>query len=164
MASQLVIIRGNSGSGKSTVAKKLQERLGEGTLLISQDTVRRDMLRVKDTANNSSIELMKQMALFGLESCDYVILEGILVNDRYQEMLLELIRAFSGKAEVYYFDLLFEVTMERHLGRNKSEEFGFEELKRWWNDRDYLGTIDEKMIKANQEEDEIVEWMVSHLE
>ena len=41
----LVIIRGNSGSGKTSLAKKLQEYYGRKTLVISQDVVRRDIKR-----------------------------------------------------------------------------------------------------------------------
>ena len=41
---KLVIIRGNSGSGKSSLARQLQRELGRNTLVIPQDTVRRDML------------------------------------------------------------------------------------------------------------------------
>lgn len=37
MMAKLVILRGNSGSGKTSTAKLLQEALGEGTMLISQD-------------------------------------------------------------------------------------------------------------------------------
>lgn len=47
--STLIILRGNSASGKTTIAKQLQEHFGQGTLLVSQDVVRRDMLRVHDT-------------------------------------------------------------------------------------------------------------------
>ena len=42
---QLVIIRGNSGSGKTSLAKKLQNHFGRRTLVISQDLVRREMLK-----------------------------------------------------------------------------------------------------------------------
>lgn len=42
--SKLIILRGNSGSGKTTVAKALQEKLGYNTMRISQDEVRRNML------------------------------------------------------------------------------------------------------------------------
>ena len=45
---KLIILRGNSGSGKTTIAKELQKRFGRNTMLISQDMVRRDMLWVKD--------------------------------------------------------------------------------------------------------------------
>ena len=44
---KLIILRGNSGSGKTTIAKELQKRFGTNTMLISQDVIRRDMLNVK---------------------------------------------------------------------------------------------------------------------
>ncbi|NLW00804.1 MAG: hypothetical protein GX041_06340 [Clostridiales bacterium] len=47
-ANTYYIIRGNSGSGKSSVAKMLQRKIGRNTLVISQDIVRREMLRVHD--------------------------------------------------------------------------------------------------------------------
>ncbi|WP_377890538.1 hypothetical protein [Alkalihalobacillus sp. R86527] len=34
--SKLIILRGNSASGKSTIAKALQNHYGDGTLLVSQ--------------------------------------------------------------------------------------------------------------------------------
>ena len=54
---RLIILRGNSGSGKTTVARALQRRFGQNTLLISQDAVRRDMLRVKDGENTPALSL-----------------------------------------------------------------------------------------------------------
>lgn len=48
MQPKLIILRGNSGSGKTTIANALHQRLKEQSLLISQDVVRREMLRVKD--------------------------------------------------------------------------------------------------------------------
>ena len=45
---KLIILRGNSGSGKTTVAKALQKKLGRNTMLISQDEDRRNMLWVDD--------------------------------------------------------------------------------------------------------------------
>ena len=38
---RLIILRGNSGSGKTTTGKALQKKSGHGTMLISQDVVRR---------------------------------------------------------------------------------------------------------------------------
>ena len=34
---KLIILRGNSGSGKTTTGKSLQRKFGRGTMLISQD-------------------------------------------------------------------------------------------------------------------------------
>ena len=38
------MLRGNSGSGKTTVAKGLQELFGRGTMVLSQDMIRREVL------------------------------------------------------------------------------------------------------------------------
>ena len=43
---KLIILRGNSGSGKTTVARMLQGKFGPNTMLISSDTVRMEMLHV----------------------------------------------------------------------------------------------------------------------
>lgn len=51
---KLIILRGNSGSGKTTIAKELQQVFGNNTMLISQDVIRRDMLKVKDGENTGA--------------------------------------------------------------------------------------------------------------
>ena len=47
LMSNLIILRGNSGSGKTTLSKQIQKKIGKNTLLIPQDTVRREMLNAK---------------------------------------------------------------------------------------------------------------------
>ncbi|MBE1490755.1 putative ATPase [Plantactinospora soyae] len=46
----LVIIRGNSGSGKTTAAREAR-RLGRGAALVEQDYFRRTVLREHDSAH-----------------------------------------------------------------------------------------------------------------
>ena len=58
---KLIILRGNSGSGKTTIAKELQKKFGRNTMLISQDMIRRDMLKVKDGKNTLAVPLMKEL-------------------------------------------------------------------------------------------------------
>ena len=53
---KLIILRGNSGSGKTTVAKELQKRFGRNTMLISQDAVRRDMLKEKSITSEKELQ------------------------------------------------------------------------------------------------------------
>lgn len=60
---QLVIIRGNSDSGKTSLAKKLQNHFGRGMLVISQDLVRREMLKEKVEQDNLSIFLTETFPL-----------------------------------------------------------------------------------------------------
>lgn len=43
---KLVILRGNSGSGKTIVVKKLQEKFGPNTMRLSHDMIRMEVLHV----------------------------------------------------------------------------------------------------------------------
>ena len=58
----LIIIRGNSASGKTTIAKRLQQKFGRNTMLISQDVVRREMLKVKDGESTEALPLMQEFS------------------------------------------------------------------------------------------------------
>ena len=87
---KLVIIRGNSGSGKSSLARKLQTHYGRGTILISQDTVRRDMLKEKVEPGNLSIDLTETLARFGYKHDLLVLVEGFYETDIYVQMLERL--------------------------------------------------------------------------
>ena len=52
---KLIVLRGNSGSGKTTVAKELQNLFGSNTMLISLDMVRREILNlIQQTVSNSN--------------------------------------------------------------------------------------------------------------
>ena len=76
--SKLIILRGNSGSGKTTIAKELQKLFGKNTMLISQDIIRREMLNVDDGKNTKALPLLKEILKYGNEHNEIVILEGIL--------------------------------------------------------------------------------------
>lgn len=150
MTSRLIIIRGNSGSGKTTVAKELRNRLGDGlsddTMLVQQDVVRRDILRERDTANKTAVlMLIELMVEFGRKQGRTVILEGILSAKKYGTMLTEVMSKFD-EVYVYYFDLSFEETLRRHSTKPNAHEFGEKEMREWWREKDYLGVPSEKIF------------------
>ncbi|WP_061810046.1 kinase [Rossellomorea vietnamensis] len=163
MESTLIIIRGNSGSGKTTTAKRLQQHLGRGTLLVSQDVVRRDMLKVQDRDGNLSMDLIRQITEYGRGKCEYVIVEGIFSEQRYGDMLRELIQFYNGKAHTYYYDLSFQETVRRHNSRSKKTEFGEESLRDWWNAEDYLRVDGEVQLTDEMTQDEIVEMILAQI-
>lgn len=143
MQAILIIIRGNSGSGKTTIAQQLQKELGPGTMLISQDVIRRDIMYTKDREGNPSIQLIQNIAIYGKENCKHIIIEGILGNKIYQAMLHELISFFNNRAIVCYFDIPFEETIKRHLTKPNAHEFGVQKMEDWWLEKDYLGVPNE---------------------
>ncbi|WP_261807380.1 AAA family ATPase [Lapidilactobacillus luobeiensis] len=151
MSARLIIIRGNSASGKTTTAQQLQLALQPAqTLLISQDVVRRDMLHAPDHTGNLALELIRDLAAFGQRHCQYVILEGILKSSVYREMLLDISATFPRPALVYYFDLPFSVTVQRHELRPNATAFGRRELAAWWQNHDQLGTPNETIFTQDQ--------------
>lgn len=135
--SRLIIIRGNSGSGKTTLAKEIHNRLPRNTLLIPQDTVRRDMLRVKDGKNTLGLPLFKDLLLYGYHNCDYVILEGILNAKWYEPLFKEAQHLFGDAIYAYYFDIPFEETILRHKQRHISS-FGEKQMRSWWKKKTTL--------------------------
>jgi adenylate kinase family enzyme len=164
MESKLIIIRGNSGSGKTTIAKSLQNHFGEGTLLVSQDVVRREMLNVRDRKGNLSIDLIHQITEYGKDKCEFVIVEEIFSKYRYGEMLNNLIKFYNGKAYAYYFDLSFEETVIRHNSRSKVKEFGENSLRDWWNPNDYLGVDGETIFTNDMSHNDVMKVILNQLQ
>lgn len=54
---RLIVLRGNSGSGKSTVATALREAYGHGVAWVSQDLIRRTILKEQDRPGGVNIGL-----------------------------------------------------------------------------------------------------------
>ena len=154
---RLIILRGNSGSGKTTIAKELQRKFGSNTLLISQDAIRREMLMVSDGPDTPAIPMLKELLRYGKTHCETVILEGIMVADWYHP-LFELAKELFGKnIYAYYFDIPFEETIKRHKTRSQSNEFGEEAMREWWVDKDYSDILDETAITADKDQETIVQ-------
>lgn len=136
MRTKLIIIRGNSGSGKTTIANGLQKLLNS-SCLISQDVIRREMLNVRDTPNNIAIGLIKEIALYSRGKVNYIILEGILFSKIYKEMIASLLECFTDDYYAFYFDLPLEETLRRHEMKGDNS-FGEIEIRRWWKPKDFL--------------------------
>lgn len=147
--STLVILRGNSGSGKSSVAKSLQRKLGRNTLVIPQDTVRREMLWAHDGRDTPALPLLITLLGYGNAHCKYVILEGILYADWYRPLFESATELFGDRIFAYYYDLPFEETLKRHETKKEKFEFGEAQMRSWWREKDLLDIIPEKIFRQN---------------
>lgn len=125
-------------------------------MLVSQDVIRREMLRVSDESNNPAIQLIYDLCMYGSRIGYTVILEGILSKKKYGSMLLELLDNFEGEKNIFYFDIPFDETVRRHSNKPNSHEFGEKEMKEWWKDKDYLGIEGECIIDENMTQEQIV--------
>lgn len=147
--SKLIIIRGNSGSGKTSLAKALQRKFGRNTMVISQDSIRREMLWVKDRVGNEAVDLMINLLHYVLSHCEVVVLEGILYSDIYKPLFEAAVAEYGDNIYAYYYDIPFKETLARHATKRNRFSFGEEEMRRWWREKDYIGFIDEKNITSD---------------
>lgn len=159
---KIILIRGNSGSGKTTVANELHDILGEGSLLISQDYVRRTMLKVRDKPYNLAIGLIETMIKYGIDNCNYVIVEGILASNKYGDMLRETLSNLDD-VYAYYYDLSIEETIRRHYTKD-NVDFGPKQLKDWFTPHDLIGFKNEKNIDKNISKKEMVKLILSDID
>jgi predicted kinase len=143
---RLIILRGNSGSGKSTVARAVRNGYGRGCALVEQDYLRRILLRERDVDGGIAPALIEQTVRFALDHGYHVVLEGILARARYAAMLTDLCRAHLGRTTAFYLDIPWEETLRRHATRPLAAEFGEAEMREWFLPGDLLGLDRERVI------------------
>lgn len=160
----LIVLRGNSGSGKSTTAVLLRQTAVERgckqkIALIEQDYLRRSILKEKETEGTDNIDLIRQMVQFVLDRGYVVILEGILFSERYDSML----EAFAAGIEshFYYFDVSFEETLRRHSSKPNAHEFGETEMREWYKRLDTLHFTNETILSEDLSQESIIETILS---
>jgi len=157
-ANQLIVLRGNSGSGKSTAARALRERFGRCLAWVEQDYLRRIVLKELDEPGGVNIGLIEQTVKYALEHGYHTVLEGILNAERYGEMLQRLSDTYS--AHFFYFDLSFEETVRRHATRPQSSEFSPEMMREWYQPTDLLPFVQEQMFDESSSLEDVVKVIV----
>jgi predicted kinase len=142
----LIVLRGNSGSGKTSVAHALRDQYGRGLAWVSQDLIRRLILKELDVPGGVNIGLIDQVARYCLDHGHHVVLDGILYADRYEQMLTALNGDHLGRSYFYYLDVSMDETFRRHATRPKAAEFGADDMRRWYRQRDLLSSIGERVV------------------
>ncbi|MEU0068888.1 AAA family ATPase [Streptomyces sp. NPDC006332] len=146
---RLVVLRGNSASGKSSVAVGLRERFGSGLALVGQDNLRRIVLRERDRPGAANIGLIDLTARYALDAGYHVVVEGILYADHYGDMLARLRVDHRGPSHSYYLDVPFAETLARHATKPIADDVDETQLRDWYRSRDLLPDGTETVIGAD---------------
>lgn len=157
---RLVVLRGNSASGKSSVAAGLRENFGRNLAIVSQDNLRRVVLRERDRPGAVNIGLIDLTARYALDHGFHVVLEGILYADRYGPMLHSLASAHRGVTRCYYLDIPFETTLLRHATKPDPAYLAHvteDDLRDWYREKDLLPGAAETVIGSASALDETVQ-------
>lgn len=154
---KLIIIRGNSGSGKSAVAERLREELDDKVAIVGLDTLRRTILKEPDKLENTDIiGLIEQTVTYSLSKGYTVILEGILSKPKYKDMLMKLVDNADCDSHIYYIDVSLEETLKRHKTKPIANEVTDEQLTSWYQPKNYLDVPREIIIDESSSLNETV--------
>ncbi len=132
-------------------------------MVISHDVVRREMLWVRDGPDTPALPLMAALLRYGHEHSEVTILEGILDAECYRPLFREAAELFGANIFAYYYNLPFEETLRRHETKPNRFDFGEEDMRRWWKEKDYIGFIPEKTIWEDVPLEAAVEWILKEV-
>lgn len=163
MSMKLVVLRGPSGSGKSSTASLLRSHFDEPTALIEQDYLRRIVLKEKDVANGNNHDLIKQVVFFAFDRGYSVILEGIFDAGRYEHMFEEILERHPNNNYFFYFDVSLDETLRRHQTKPNKDDFGETELRQWFKLNDLLKCKKEMIIPELESLKAVVERILSEI-
>lgn len=134
---KLIILRGPSGAGKSTVAKRLHETSTRRIALIEQDYYREQLLNngegAKETSKQMRLEMFETDIQIALKHNFDVIVEGILNPQTYVPVFERIRQSSQAESYMFYFDVSFEETAQRHINRDKAKLFSADEMKEWYH-------------------------------
>ena len=143
---RLIVLRGNSGSGKSSVAAGIRAAYGRGLAWVEQDYIRRVVFKELDEPGGANITAIEQLASHALQRGFHTVVEGIFPTSRYAVMLARLARQHPGPSYFYYLDIPFDETVRRHATRPKATEFDADAMRDWYHGRDLLEAPKETVI------------------
>ncbi len=138
---RLIVLRGNSASGKSSVAAGIRDRFGRGLAVVGQDNLRRVVLRELDRPGGANMGLIDTVARYALEAGYHAVVEGILYADRYGDMLTGLVADHRGVSRCYYLDVPLDETFVRHSSKADAlyrAQVTEQHLRDWYRERDLL--------------------------
>ena len=133
-------------------------------MLLSQDVIRRDILKTNDGAGTRANDVLIMLLEYGHAHNELVILEGIL-NSRWYTPLFDAAKRSTAKIIcAYYFDLPFEETLRRHQTKDKRTEFGERKCAAGGTKRTTPPALNEQTLTLDMMQDEIIDRICADLE
>ena len=143
-STRLVILRGDSASGKTTTALALREELGSKVALLHQDRSRDASILIVGAAREA------------LDLGYDVILDGIFNLRDYSALFKRLHDDHRGQTKIYQFDIGLDETIRRHAGRPLSNEFGEDKIRDWYDGWQPLPWYDETRVGDDVSTEDLV--------
>ena len=143
---RLIVLRGPSAAGKSTVARELARTCPDKVAILEEDYFRRVILQRKDEDRVACGRMLRASALAALASGYHVVLEGILAAGHYGSTITDLATRSPRESFLYYFDVSLEETLHRHQSKPIASEVPPASLRDWYGAASPLGHPGEMII------------------
>lgn len=143
---RLILLRGNSASGKSSLARSIRAARPRGIAIIGQDQLRREILHAREEPGNPTVDYIDLSARYALDQGLHVIVEGILYASIYGVMLTRLLGDHLGLNRCYRYQLPFDETARRHAHKPQAAEYGPDTMREWYRATDSLPDVSEQII------------------
>jgi len=114
MMTKLIIIRGPSGVGKSTVAQALMRRTTRPTVLVDLDHYRFSFVNPPNYDHDVEYEMSGSDVLIGLRLGFDVIFDGNFSATANDPFLEKLLAAHPEENYLFYLDATLNETLKRH--------------------------------------------------
>ncbi len=111
---KLIIIRGPSGVGKSTVAKALLKRTTRPTVLVDLDHYRFSFVNPPNHDHGLEYAMSGSDVLIGLQLGFDVIFDGNFTATAHDPFLDKLLSAHPEETYLFYLDASLNETLKRH--------------------------------------------------
>src|SRR5215471_20662056 len=115
---KLIIIRGPSGVGKSTVAKALMKRTKRPTVLVDLDHYRFSFVNPPNHDHDLEYEMSGSDALIGLKLGFDVLFDGNFTATAHDPFLEKLFSAHPEENYLFYLDASLNETLKRHATKS----------------------------------------------
>ena len=125
---KLIILRGNSGSGKTAAAGMLQEKFGPNTMRISHDMVRMEILHVWSKEGiERSLPLMVELMRYGYKNSEFTVMEGILPYSAYKTLFDTAVEEY-GRKNIFAYYTIFH--LRRHSAATRQSRIRMTSVRR----------------------------------
>jgi hypothetical protein len=153
---KLIMLRGPSAVGKSTVAEELMRRTTRPTVLIDLDYYRFGFVNRPEDWDGPEYEMSGSDVLIGLRMGYDVIFDGNFASDPHDPFLKMLFDAHPEENYLFYLDASLEETLKRHKSK-LNPRIDEDKMKEVFKYASPVGLENEVIIPQDSSIDETVE-------
>ena len=151
---KLIVIRGATGSGKSSVANYLHNNLEADSVLLPQDVFKIDIAKDNPLLHQAVLNALEESAKEFLAVESVVIVEGVLSKKHWHDMINRL--AANNESHIFFLSASLETSIKRASQRDKSSILSENDVRQFHPKSIPMGLLNEVIIDVDNTTVEVV--------